>query len=79
MQGSLQLRDVSLEAQCCMRWPTKDDDTCRSVSDLLVLRPRQLNHRLGGWVGDINLSKDSMSIIRQPSKLACLHLFHGIY
>ena len=42
---------------------TKDDNTRGPVPDLLILRSRQLDHRLGGRVCYINLSKNCVSIV----------------
>jgi hypothetical protein len=50
---------------------TKDNDTGCSISNFLVLRPRQLNHRLGSGVGNINLSENSMSIVGKAARQFC--------
>lgn len=42
---------------------TKNDDTCRAVSNLLILSPTELDHGLGGRVGNLNLSEDSIAIV----------------
>jgi hypothetical protein len=47
---------------------TEDDDAGGSVSDLLVLRSAELNHRLGRRVGNLNLTKNRVSIVREPAR-----------
>ena len=45
---------------------TEDDDTRRSVADLLVLGPRELDHALRCRVGDFNLAQDRVAVVRKP-------------
>lgn len=53
---------------------TKDNDTGCSVSDLFVLRPRQLNHRLGSGMSYINFSENGMSVIGKTARQSSSHL-----
>jgi hypothetical protein len=47
---------------------TKDDDTGGSISDFLILRPRQLDHGLGSWVCDVDFTEDGMAVVGQPGR-----------
>jgi hypothetical protein len=48
---------------------TEDDDTGRSVSDLLVLSPRELNHALGSRMSDLNLTKNRVAVVGEPGSV----------
>ena len=45
---------------------TKNNHTRSSISDFLILRPGQLDHRLGSWVSNIDFPQDGMTIVRKP-------------
>lgn len=59
---------------------TQDDHARRSISDLLILRPRELDHRLGRRVSDVDFSENCMSIIREQDAAHGVqnHLQHGL-
>ena len=42
---------------------TQDDDRGGSVTHFLVLCPRQFDHTLRSWMGDIDLSQDAVAVI----------------
>jgi len=42
---------------------TQNDYAGSAVSDLLILCPRELDHRLRSGMSDVNLSKDSVAVI----------------
>ena len=43
----------------------EDDHARRAVADLVVLRARELDHRLGGGVRDVDLAQDRVAVVRQ--------------
>ena len=51
----------------CGRGLTKDNDTRRAVSTLLVLCPAELDHVLCGGMCDVDFSENGVTIVRQPS------------
>jgi hypothetical protein len=59
---------------------TQDDNRGGSVTDLLVLRLGKLNHVLGSGVGNIDFSKNSVTVIgeHQASRHGENHLQHGL-
>jgi hypothetical protein len=46
---------------------TQNNDTGSSITDLLVLRPRQLNHALCRGMSNVNLSQNGVTVVCQAA------------
>lgn len=56
---------------------TQDDDARRAVADLLVLRPRQLDHALGRRVRDLDLAQDGVAVVGEAAARCGVSLSSG--
>ena len=50
------------------RGRTQNDHACRPISTLLILRPAEFNHIFGRRVSDVDLAKNSISVICETEK-----------
>ena len=45
---------------------TENDNTRSTVTNLLVLRSRELDHRLGGRMSNVDLSENGVPVVSKP-------------
>ncbi len=59
---------------------TQDDDGGGTVTDFLVLCAAELDHALGGRVGNLNLAEDSVAVVGEDDAAHGVeqHLEHGL-
>lgn len=59
---------------------TKNDDRGGTVTDLLVLGPAELDHALGGRVGDLDFSQDGVAVVGEDDSSHGVeqHLQHSL-
>lgn len=59
---------------------TQDNDSCGSVSNLLILGPAELDHALRSGVRNFDLTKDGVAIVGQNNAAHGVeqHLQHGL-